>query len=164
MRRSQIISGVIYLVFVGLATVLFHKDMGADVTAILGLSKEVAVVLPFLLTIAAVGSQFSASVADTAGAGGLIEDITNQKFPEKYAYGLILIVTVAITWSVNVNEVIALASRAFALFYALQCLVAATVAFRGDKEGKKVPAKGVLFGVLCLICTGVFLFGLPAEG
>lgn len=164
MRRSQLISGAIYIVFVALATVLFNRKMGADVTTILSLSKEIAVVLPFLIAIAAVGSQFSASVADTAGAGGLIEDITGEKLPERYAYGLILAVTVALTWMVNVNEIIALASRAFALFYALQCLVAATVAFRGDKDGKTVPAKGVAFALLCVICAAVFLFGVPAEG
>ncbi|MDF1658626.1 MAG: hypothetical protein P1U58_13505 [Verrucomicrobiales bacterium] len=159
MRRAQLISAAIYLVFVGLATVLFTPEMGADVTAILVLTKQVAIVLPFLLTIAALGSQFSAAVADTAGAGGLIRDISNNRIPERLAYGIIFVVTLALTWVVDVNSVIALASRAFALFYALQCLVAAMVAFT-------LPSKGRAFAflVLAAICTVVFLFGIPAEG
>lgn len=161
MRNAQLLSGVIYLVFVGLATVLFHNKMGAEVTTILNLSAEVAMVLPFLLTIAAVGSQFSAAVADSAGAGGLIEDLTKQRLPEKYAYIIILVVTIILAWLVDVNEVIALASRAFALFYALQCLIAARLAFSSDS--KSIP-RFVFFAVLAMICFSVFLFGIPAEG
>ena len=63
----------------------------------LGGVQIVAVVLPILLTIAALGSQFSASVADTAGAGGPIVDLSNHRFPERWAYALILLVTVVLT-------------------------------------------------------------------
>jgi hypothetical protein len=38
----------------------------------------------------------------------------------RYAYLLILIVTVALTWETDVNGIIAYASRAFAIFYMLQ--------------------------------------------
>ncbi len=64
--------------FSGRALRLFHEGLGADVTAIIEMTKPVAVVLPILLTIAAIGSQFSAAVADDSGAGGLLEDITHQ--------------------------------------------------------------------------------------
>jgi len=53
-----------------LATVLFTDGLGSDVTAIISMTAPVAVVLPLLLSFAAIGSQFSAAVADTAGAGG----------------------------------------------------------------------------------------------
>ena len=86
MRAAQLLSAVIYLLFIGLTTVLFRKGLGADVTAIIEMTKPVAVVLPILLTIAAIGSQFSAAVADDSGAGGLLEDITHRKLPVRYAY------------------------------------------------------------------------------
>jgi len=114
MRAAQLLSAVIYLVFIGLTTVLFRKGLGADVTAIIEMTKPVAVVLPILLTIAAIGSQFSAAVADDSGAGGLLEDITHRKLPVRYAYLLILLVTLGLTWATNVNGIIAYASRAFA--------------------------------------------------
>ncbi len=128
MRTAQLLSAAIYLVFIGLATVLFHDGLGADVTAIISMTAPVAVVLPVLLTVAAIGSQFSAAVADNEGAGGLIGDITHHKVPMRYAYLLILLVTVALTWETNVNGIIAYASRAFSLFYMLQCVVAWIVA------------------------------------
>jgi hypothetical protein len=71
-------------------------------------TKPVVIVLPFLLSsIAAIGSQFSATVAEDEGAGGLIEDITHRKVPIRYACLLILLVTVMITWETDVNQIIA---------------------------------------------------------
>jgi hypothetical protein len=156
MRAAQLLSTVIYLVFLGLATVLFHDGLGSDVTAIIAMCTPVAVVLPILLTIAAVGSQFSAAVADDSGAGGLIEDITHRRLSLRAAYALILLVTVAITWETNVNVIIAYASRAFALYYMLQCCVAWLVA---RKKGKTAAA--LRFGVLAVLCLLVFALGVP---
>jgi hypothetical protein len=78
MRSAQLISAVIYVVFIGLTTVLFHEGLGSDVTAIIAMTAPVAAVLPVLLSIAAIGSQFSAAVADTEGCGGLVGDITTS--------------------------------------------------------------------------------------
>ena len=161
MRQAQLISLVIYIVFIGLATILFHDNMGADVTAIISITKPVALVLPLLLSIAAIGSQFSAAVADNSGAGGLMEDITNKKLPVKYAYLIILLVTLALTWETNVNQIIAYASRAFALYYALQCLVAFTVA-RRNKEIPNRSGRMTVFIILTIICLLVFILGIPS--
>src|SRR5210317_103360 len=163
MRAAQLMSTAIYLLFIGLATVLFHDGLGSDVTAIIGMTKPVAVVLPLLLAVAAIGSQFSAAVADNAGAGGLIEDITHRKLPVRYAYLLILMVTVALTWETDVNQIIAYASRAFALYYTLQCSVAWVVAFqKKDLPGR--PLRLALFGFLAVICLLVFALGIPSGG
>ena len=162
MRFAQIISAVIYLAFIGLATVLFHEGLGADVTAIISMTKPVAAVLPLLLSVAAIGSQFSAAVEDNSGAGGLIEDITHRKLPIRYAYLLILLVTVVLTWETDVNGIIAYASRAFALFYMLQCVVALLVA----RQAKDMPGRSwrmALFAGLAIACLAVFALGLPSE-
>jgi len=84
------------------------------VTAITNIMLPVAVVLPILISIAAVGSQFSAAVADTSGAGGLLQDIVQHKLSIRYVYLIIMVVTIMLTWATNVNEIIAYASRAFA--------------------------------------------------
>jgi hypothetical protein len=161
MRTAQLMSTGIYLVFIALATVLFHDGLGSDVTAIIGMTKPVAVVLPLLLSIAAIGSQFSASVADSAGAGGLIEDITHRKLSIRYAYLLILLVTVALTWETNVNEIIAYASRAFALYYTLQCSVAWVVAWQ-ERNLHRRPLRLVTFAFLAVMCLLVFALGIPS--
>jgi len=160
MRGAQLVSGAIYLVFVALATVLFHDGLGVDVTAIMSMTAPVALVLPFLVALAAMGSQFSAAVADDEGAGGLIEDLSERKIPLRYAYLVIMLVTVGLTWSVNVNEIIAYASRAFALYYTLQCAVATAVAWR-DPQLRR-PGTLARFAALTIACFLVFLLGIPS--
>jgi len=162
MRTAQALSAVIYLVFIALATVLFHDGLGSDVTAIISMTRPVALVLPFLLAIAAIGSQFSAAVADDMGAGGLIEDITNRKLPIRHAYVLVLFVTLFLTWETNVNVIIAYASRAFALYYFLQCGVAFLVAWDLKAPGRR-SLRLAGFASLAVACLLVFVFGLPSE-
>ena len=161
MRAAQLLSAAIYLVFIALTTVLFHQGLGADVTAIIKMTAPVAVVLPILLSVAAIGSQFSAAGADSSGAGGLIEDITHKKLPVRYAYLLILMVTVALTWATDVNSIIAYASRAFALFYMLQCVVAFLVA-RQLKDLDRRSLRLATFASLAVICFLVFALGIPS--
>lgn len=162
MRTAQFISTGIYLTFIALATILFHKDLGSDVTAIISMSTPVAAVLPLLLSVAAIGSQFSASVADTSGAGGLILDILQDKLSMRTIYFIVIIVTVALTWVTNVNEIIAYASRAFALYYTLQCSVAWVVARQGRNSLNRSKRRLWLFGFLALICLSVFILGIPS--
>jgi len=161
MRSAQLLSTAIYLAFIALATVLFRDGLGADVTAIIKMTAPVAVVLPILLSVAAIGSQFSAAVADNSGAGGLLEDITHKKLPVRYAYLLILIVTVALTWVTDVNAIITYASRAFALFYMFQCIVAFLVAWE-LKDLKRRSLRLVTFACLAIICLLVFALGIPS--
>jgi len=134
----------------------------SDVTAIVQMTQPVAIVLPVLISIAAIGSQFSAVVADNEGAGGLLEDITKKRLPMRYAYFLILLVTIALTWETNVHGIIAYASRAFALYYALQCMVAFFMALK-LRDLPKRPLRLFVFAVLSVICLLVFALGLPAE-
>ncbi|WP_051309210.1 hypothetical protein [Desulfogranum japonicum] len=162
MRTAQIVSSLIYLLFVGLATVLFHSDFGTDVTAITHMAAPVAVILPILLSFAAIGSQFSAAVADTSGAGGLIEELVHQKLPPRYTYLLILCITITISWETNVNSIISYASRAFALYYTLQCLVAVIITW----QNTDIPRRGILritYTIIAGVCFAVFLLGLPSE-
>ena len=160
MRTAQLLSAAIYLLFIGLATVLFHDGMGADVTAIISMTKPVAVVLPLLLSVAAIGSQFSAAVADAEGAGGLIEDISQRRVSIRLAYLIIMIVALSLTWATDVNTIISYASRAFALYYFLQCLVA--ILTNWTKDVKNDPLRQLLFIITAIACLTVFVFGLPS--
>jgi len=162
MRAAQLVSAAIYLAFIALATVLFSAGLGGDVTAIVDMTRPVAAVLPVLLSVAAIGSQFSAAVADTSGDGGLIEDITHRRLPARYAYLAILVVTVGLTWVTDVNAIIAYASRAFALYYALQCLVALLVARQSVDLPRRLP-RVVFFGLVGAICLAVFALGVPSA-
>jgi hypothetical protein len=159
MRWAQLISSAIYIVFIGLATVLFHDGLGSDVTAIITMAAPVAVILPVLLTVAAIGSQFSAAVADSEGVSGLLEDVTARRLPMRYAYLLIMFVTLALTWETDVNAIIAYASRAFALYYFLQSWVALLTA---RAMGKRNAGRELMFTAVGVLCLAVFLFGVPS--
>jgi len=162
MKRAQGISALIYVVFIALASVLFQSGLGSDATAIITMTAPLGAVLPLLLTFGAIGSQFSAAVADNAGAGGLLRDLSRHGLSARSAYLLIMLITVALTWATNVNQIIAYASRAFALFYTLQCVVAAMVAWQQQNEsGRLLRVAGFL--LLGLICVAVFVLGLPSE-
>lgn len=161
MRWAQWIASLIYIVFLGLITVQFRSGLDSDVTAIVRMTRPIAVVLPILISVAAIGSQFSAAVADAEGAGGLLEDITHRRLPMRVAYFLILMVTLALTWETNVNVIIAYASRAFALFYTLQCAVGWIIVWRDKRFGKR-RRRLVIFGFLAVMCLVIFLLGLPS--
>jgi len=163
MRSAQKISSVIYLLFIALVTVLFQPQMTADVTAITNMVLPVAAVLPLLISVAAIGSQFSAAVADTSGAGGLVADIERHRLPLRYTYLMIMVITILLTWETNVNAIIAYASRAFALFYTLQAVVAFMVARQqAELPGRRKKMAG--FAITALFCALVFALGLPSEG
>jgi hypothetical protein len=72
-----------------------------------------------------------------------------------------LLVTVALTWETNVNEIIAYASRAFALYYMLQCVVAFVVAWQKKDLERRALRLG-LFASLAVICLLVFVLGIPS--
>jgi len=164
MRLAQLLSAGIYLVFTTLALGLFTsgQPQAADVTAIIALVAPVATVLPILVTVAAAGSQVSAAIADDAGCSGLAQAVLAGRLPARYAYLLIGLATIALTWLTDPLQIISIASRAFALFYSLQCVVAvATAAERRDAKGRgRMIALGVTMAVVCIAVT---VFGLPAE-
>ncbi|WP_417675085.1 hypothetical protein [Roseibium sp.] len=164
MRYAQLIAAAVYLTFFSLLTVLFGK-LGSDegVAAIVGLVAHVAPVLPLILVLSAVASQFSASVADSVGGAGLVEDITRGRVSLHVIYPLIAVVAIGITWSTNVFRLVTLASQAFALFYFLQCTVALMRAW-GMTDLQRRRSRIVLFlaGGLISICGTVL--GIPSGG
>ncbi len=162
MSSAQILSSLIYVVFVTLMLPLFPSGaVDADVTAIVHLIAPVAMVLPTLVVITAVGSQFSAAVADDAACSGLIRAFLGAHVSQRWAYLLIGGAAIGLTWFVNVLSVISLASRAFALFYALQCAVAAAVAYRRtDAPHRRSVMLGA--GLLALLCLAISVLGIPA--
>ncbi len=164
MRSAQLISAAIYLVFFALVTVLFKflsNDTG--IAAIIGLVGHVALILPIMLTLGAVASQFSASVADSVGCAGLLEDIAGKRLTLQHAYPLIAIIAIIVTWNTDVLRIITLASQAFALFYFVQCCVAFSIAYENPDIGNRT-GRMALFAVVAVFCLCVTLFGIPSGG
>lgn len=165
MRYAQWLSGFIYIAFflLAMAAVEDPSALNDDATGIVAVLEPAASSLVYLIIIGAVGAQLSAAVADAIGAGGLIEQVSGQRVDHRQAYPVIALIGVALTWSLDIFGVITLASRAFALFYLMQCVVAAGVAL--ETPSLRYPwlhAAGFL--VLAAIALAVVVFGIPMEG
>ncbi len=127
MRWAQVISTVIYMAYIGLLAFTFPPEQGVlNETAIIEMMRSVAPILPAMLVAAALSAQFSAAIADTSGAGGLVAELTHKRVSSRQAYAVLVSAGIALTWSANVFQIIAYASRAFALYYAVQAMIAAT--------------------------------------
>ncbi|MDX1294175.1 MAG: hypothetical protein R3265_15275 [Hyphomonas sp.] len=162
MRWAQGLSTLIYMIYVILLSYLFLPDqLELTETAIVDMMKIVAPVLPGLLVAAALSAQFSAAVADASGAGGLAEEVSRGRIKPRHAYLILGIIGAGLTWFANVFEIISYASKAFALYYAIQSVIA----LAGDyRTCGKITWRGMLFASLGLLGIAILLFGQPAEG
>lgn len=107
-------------------------------------------------------SQFSAAVADVLGAGGLFTALFGRKRAQRRAYVLVTGVSVSIVWTTDIFEIISLASRAFALYYLLQTVLALTATRYVEARSSRIRyALG--FGSLALTLALVVLFAVPAD-
>lgn len=162
MRLAQILSAGIYLVFVFsiLPLLQFLGGGKPNETALIGLVGHAAVVLPAMLVLAALASQFGAAIGDTLGAGGLAEEESRGHLPARLAYLVVAASGVILVWTTNVFEIITLASRAFAVYYLAQTLVALLVAHGLSGRWRRIAYRA-LFGLTAAILVGVVVFAMP---
>ena len=160
MRFAQLLSSAIYIIYILLMAFLFHpEDIPLEESAIIDMMALVAPILPILLVAAALAAQFSAAIADTGGCGGLVHELTDEKVPTRHSYVLVAGLGIALTWFANVFEIISYASRAFALYYALQSAQAALSVWRLEKAYLRTG----FFAALSLLGFAIALFGQAIE-
>ena len=153
-RSSQIVSTIIYLLFVAAATPLMHF-LGTKVedNGLLVLAAKAAAWLPIPLVVAAVLSQFSAAVADMVAAGGNVAESTEGRVDEQRAYVLICGIAVVLAFASTLT-ILSFASRAFAFYYFLQCLVAVSVS--------ESPVQKMAIRLLAAVLAFITMFAVPA--
>ncbi len=161
MRLAQIISGLIYVVFILLITPLFHvlNNVPLTATGIIILAAALSVVMGFLIKVGPLVSQFSAAVADTTSAGGLVYMETHGRISSNLGYLGLALIDLVLIWSANIFQIIAYASKAFAFYYMLQTLIAMFVAWKLKKYHLVV-----FFFALSLVLAFVTVFGKSAGG
>ena len=164
MRQAQLISGALYIVSViALMPIVQHLNLEniqiADIVAATGLA---ATVLPLMLIVAAVMSQFSAAVADTVGAGCLASESSNGEVSTNKCYLVVSILAIILIWTADLLEIVSFASRAFAVYYLLQCVVALMASHHHYKDkGYRLYMLG--FTILASILAFIVIFAIPAE-
>lgn len=78
------------------------------------------------------------------------------------SYPAIAIAAIAAIWTFNVFEVMSFASRAFAAYYAIQCVIATITAV--PLPGSKLrTAKLVGFPILAACALAIAIFAIPFE-
>ena len=159
MRQAQWISSMIYIAYIGLLAFCFPRGgLTLEETAIISLMEIVAPILPLILIAGALAAQFSAATADMAGSGGLVSELTGGRISSRVSYAVLAATGIVLTWQANVFEIISYASRAFALYYALQAAIASVSAWR---RGAGMTAIGL--GLLSLFGLAIFIFASPAR-
>ncbi|MEM1275055.1 MAG: hypothetical protein AAGH74_00880 [Pseudomonadota bacterium] len=154
-RLSQLISSAVYITFVALALPMVVTLGGNyDDDSLIALAKTAAIWLPIPLIIAAALSQFAAAVADTLAASGNLAETTHDHLKVRYAYVIVGAGAIALTWTADTLEILALASRAFAFYYFLQCLVAMSVAQSMHQR--------LLIAPIAMAMAFVTVFAVPA--
>ena len=164
MRRAQLISGALYIVSViALMPIVQHLNLAdiqiADIVSATGMA---ATVLPLMLIVAAIMSQFSAAVADTVGAGCLVSESSSGKLPTNKGYLLVSLFAIILVWTADLLEIISFASRAFALYYLLQCVVAIIASYH-HYESNAYLLRWAHFTTVASILTFIVIFAIPAK-
>ena len=148
-------SASIYIGFVAVATPLMGLGTGAGADGELtDITMRIAPLLTLPVVICAVLSQFSAATADTVAAGGNLHKVGPDAVGGNRAYVISGIAAVALALTVPTLTVVAIASRAFAAYYAIQCVLALRTS---DGIARKLA-----YGALAAVLVAITLLAKPA--
>lgn len=161
MQYAQWISAAIYLAFLLCLTPFLQRAAQTEgVAGILDIMSFVAPLLAVLVLIGAVASQLSAAIADSIGSGGLLIEVARGKVGVRTAFMISSALAIAVVWLTDPFQVVALSSRAFAIFYAMQAVLALWVSLKTGAGNGFARAGFVVIAVICCIAA---LAGAPAE-
>jgi hypothetical protein len=156
MRIAQTVSTVVFVIFmVSLLLAFLPPPPGVpeDGTAIFAVSGLVGALLPWLLLLAALGSQTSAIIGATSSRSDML---VSNKVPRTTTFPIILIPAIMLVILVDVNMAVNLASRVFAAYFTIQASLAAMLA--GRKQNWWAVAGFVGVGLMMFT---ILIFGLP---
>mgnify|MGYP000119678028 CR=1 FL=1 len=123
MRLAQYISSFVFVILVAAILVVFLPPAAeADGTAIFLASDLVGPALPWIVLLAAIGSQTSAILGATSSRSDMI--VNTGRVARKWTFPILLIPTIALFLLTDVTQAVALASRVFAFYFLLQALIA----------------------------------------
>lgn len=161
MKYAQWISSGIYLGFLLLLTpFLTQASQVEGVAGILEIMKVIAPFLGVLVLVGAAASQLSAAVADTIGSAGLSVEVSRGRVGTGLGAVIASGLAITVVWLTDPFQVVAVASRAFGLFYMMQCALAYLVATRLRIGG---PLPRMAFAILGAACFATVVAGAPAE-
>jgi len=130
MRAAQVISTVVFVALLGSVLILFVEvETDFSGTSIFVVADEVGDFMPWLILLAAIGSQTSAIINATMSRSDMLVD---HKMPRRWTFVVLLGPAIAVFLLVDITEAVALASRVFAAYFVLQAVIAWILARRAQ--------------------------------
>ncbi|KAB1186971.1 MULTISPECIES: hypothetical protein [Haloferax] len=158
MRIAQIIATIAFVLFPLASLLLFadYRPDSADPISIVLIATVASPILPWLILLLAVGSQASAAVNAISSRSAVLLELTEGGVEERFTYPILAIGAIAVVLVTDVLSAVAIASRVFAAFFAIQCVIALVVASRENEW-----ARFVGIGLVGLAMLTIAIFGLP---
>ena len=156
MRIAQTISTIVFVVFMFTLLLAFlppPPGVPADGSAIFAVAGLVGDALPWLLLLAALGSQTSAIIGATSSRSDML---VSNKVPRTTTFPIILLPAILLVIFVDINVAVNLASRVFAAYFTIQASLATLLAARKQNWWAVAGFVGV-----ALIMLTILIFGLP---
>jgi hypothetical protein len=156
MRIAQAVATVVFVAFMVTLLLAFlppPPGVPTDGRAIFAVSSLIGGLLPWLLLLAALGSQTSAIIGATSSRSDML---VNNHFPRRITFPMILVPAILVVIFVDLNVAVNLASRVFAAFFTIQASLAVLLAKRQQNVWAMTGFSGV--GLMMLV---ILVFGLP---
>jgi len=152
MRRAQYISMVAFVTLLASSLLLYSQVRPeASATAVFAISEQVSPFMPWLLLVAAIGSQLSAIVNASSSRSEAVHD----SIPRKHTFPILLVPAAMIVILTDVTDAVAVASRVFAGYFMIQSILAGYLAARSRSW---LPVLG--FTAIGLAMAFIMIFGL----
>ena len=153
-KADRVISTVVFVALLASVLILFVQvQTDFDGTAIFVVSDEVSDLMPWLILLAAIGSQTSAIIGATMSRSDML--VTNR-VPRRVSFVVLLVPAIALFLLTDVSQAVALASRVFAVYFVLQAVIAWILARRAQNWGAVAGFTGI-----ALAMAVVAVFGIP---
>ena len=155
MRIAQTIATVVFVALLAFVLILFVQvETDFDATAIFIVSDEVGDFMPWLILLAALGSQTSAIIGATMSRSDMMIDETS--ISRRATFLVLLGPAIAVFLLTDVPLAVSLASRVFAVYFVFQAVIAWILARR---VGNWAAVGG--FTLIALVMATIAIFGLP---
>ncbi|KAB1192712.1 hypothetical protein GJR96_04350 [Haloferax sp. MBLA0076] len=158
MRIAQIIATIAFVLFPLTALLLFadYRPDTADPISVVLIATVASPILPWLILLLAVGSQASAAVNAISSRSAVLLELTEGGVEQRFTYPILAIGAIAVVLVTDVLSAVAIASRVFAAFFTIQCVIALVMASRNNQWTRFVG-----IGLVGLAMLTIAIFGLP---
>ncbi|WP_049903052.1 hypothetical protein [Halococcus agarilyticus] len=154
MRDAQIIATIAFVLFPAGALLLFAQvQPDLEPTAIVRIGAVASPVLPWLILALAIGSQASAAINTISSRCDVLLNLSNEAIPRRFTFPVLAAGSIAVVLVTDVLTAVAAASRVFAIFFTLQCLIALVLANRHDHRRQAV---GIILVGLAMVIIAIF--------